>query len=196
MLSQGNPEVTSCCLSTQYKQWYRILFTTRMLWLLLICLFSVLFILLVFTLNLHCYFLQPTLHNSSRPPLHPYPTALLSLPHPLCTSLARTGWQVFLIQESKLVLDSLWRINFGNAKCWTWKWKGMYFTSSTFNLTRFQIQSKLLFPSAAGVNFTHYPAGSHLVAVDPNPNFKKFYGNNKKKFPNIEAEEIIQTTGG
>lgn len=46
-----------------------------------------------------------------------------------------------------------------------------------------------------GVNFAHYPNGSHLVVVDPNPNFRKYYEDNKKKFPDIQAEEIIVTTG-
>ena len=46
-----------------------------------------------------------------------------------------------------------------------------------------------------GVNFEHYPAGSRLVVVDPNRNFKSYYDDNKKKFPHIEAEDFIVTTG-
>lgn len=72
----------------------------------------------------------------------------------------------------------------------------LYITSYTLkSITRVQIQSTLLFPPAAGVNFAHYPNGSHLVVVDPNPNFKKYYEDNKKKFSDIQAEEIIVTTG-
>ncbi|KAK3895893.1 hypothetical protein Pcinc_000501 [Petrolisthes cinctipes] len=46
-----------------------------------------------------------------------------------------------------------------------------------------------------GVNFSHYPDGTHLVVVDPNPHFASYYDNNRKKFPNIESEEILVTTG-
>ncbi|XP_063606092.1 thiol S-methyltransferase TMT1A-like [Penaeus indicus] len=46
-----------------------------------------------------------------------------------------------------------------------------------------------------GVNFSHYPDGSRLVVVDPNPHFKSYYNDNRKKFPNIQAEEILVTTG-
>lgn len=46
-----------------------------------------------------------------------------------------------------------------------------------------------------GVNFAHYPAGSHLVVVDPNPNFKHYYDANRKQFPHIKAEDFFVTTG-
>nr|XP_053626495.1 putative methyltransferase-like protein 7A [Cherax quadricarinatus] len=36
-----------------------------------------------------------------------------------------------------------------------------------------------------GVNFEFYPDGTRLVVVDPNPHFKAYYDNNRKKFPNI-----------
>ncbi|KAG7175849.1 Methyltransferase-like protein 7A-like 1 [Homarus americanus] len=46
-----------------------------------------------------------------------------------------------------------------------------------------------------GVNFSHYPNGSHLTVVDPNPHFVKYYNDNRKKFPNIHSQDIIVTTG-
>uniref|UniRef100_A0A0P4WD28 Methyltransferase type 11 domain-containing protein n=2 Tax=Scylla olivacea TaxID=85551 RepID=A0A0P4WD28_SCYOL len=46
-----------------------------------------------------------------------------------------------------------------------------------------------------GVNFQYYPDGSHLIVVDPNPHFAKYYDENRKKFPNIHSEEILITTG-
>ncbi|KAK4303936.1 hypothetical protein Pmani_024090 [Petrolisthes manimaculis] len=46
-----------------------------------------------------------------------------------------------------------------------------------------------------GVNLAHYPKGSHLVVVDPNPNFKSYYDSNKEKFSNILTEEFFVTTG-
>lgn len=46
-----------------------------------------------------------------------------------------------------------------------------------------------------GVNFSHYPNGSHLVVVDPNPYFRKYYNDNRKKFPNIRSEDILVTAG-
>ncbi|XP_069938060.1 thiol S-methyltransferase TMT1A [Cherax quadricarinatus] len=45
-----------------------------------------------------------------------------------------------------------------------------------------------------GVNFEFYPDGTRLVVVDPNPHFKAYYDNNRKKFPNIHSEEFIITT--
>lgn len=46
-----------------------------------------------------------------------------------------------------------------------------------------------------GANFAHYPDGTLLTVVDPNPHFKKYYEANRKKFPNIQAEDIIVSTG-
>ncbi|XP_050696019.1 putative methyltransferase-like protein 7A [Eriocheir sinensis] len=46
-----------------------------------------------------------------------------------------------------------------------------------------------------GVNFPYYPEGSHLIVVDPNPHFAQYYNENRKKFPNIQSEEILVTTG-
>lgn len=46
-----------------------------------------------------------------------------------------------------------------------------------------------------GVNFPHYPDGSHVVVVDPNPHFQSYFDANRKKFPNIHSEGIIVTTG-
>ncbi|XP_064095563.1 thiol S-methyltransferase TMT1A-like [Macrobrachium nipponense] len=46
-----------------------------------------------------------------------------------------------------------------------------------------------------GTNFAHYPDGTLLTVVDPNPHFKKYYEANRKKFPNIQAEDIIVSTG-
>ncbi|KAK4304457.1 hypothetical protein Pmani_023580 [Petrolisthes manimaculis] len=46
-----------------------------------------------------------------------------------------------------------------------------------------------------GVNFSHYPDGTHLVVVDPNPHFASYYDTNRKNFPNIESEDILVTTG-
>nr|XP_045589138.1 thiol S-methyltransferase METTL7B-like isoform X2 [Procambarus clarkii] len=46
-----------------------------------------------------------------------------------------------------------------------------------------------------GTNFAYYPEGARLVVVDPNPHFKAYYDNNRKKFPNIHSEEIIVSTG-
>ncbi|XP_069181888.1 thiol S-methyltransferase TMT1B-like [Procambarus clarkii] len=45
-----------------------------------------------------------------------------------------------------------------------------------------------------GTNFAYYPEGARLVVVDPNPHFKAYYDNNRKKFPNIHSEEIIVST--
>lgn len=46
-----------------------------------------------------------------------------------------------------------------------------------------------------GTNFEFYPKGTRLTVVDPNPHFKKYYNENRKKFPNIHSEDIIETTG-
>ncbi|KAG0726208.1 Methyltransferase-like protein 7A [Chionoecetes opilio] len=46
-----------------------------------------------------------------------------------------------------------------------------------------------------GTNFAHYPDGTRLVVVDPNPHFKSYYDANRQKFPKIHSEEIILTTG-
>ncbi|KAB7505124.1 Methyltransferase-like protein 7A [Armadillidium nasatum] len=46
-----------------------------------------------------------------------------------------------------------------------------------------------------GTNFEYYPNGTHLIVIDPNPHFKKYYDENRKKFSNIKSEEIIVTTG-
>ncbi|KAF2367839.1 S-adenosyl-L-methionine-dependent methyltransferase [Trinorchestia longiramus] len=46
-----------------------------------------------------------------------------------------------------------------------------------------------------GTNFKFYPDGCHLVVVDPNPHFERYYNTNKVKFPNIRSEEFIVTTG-
>ncbi|XP_042871284.1 methyltransferase-like protein 7A [Penaeus japonicus] len=44
-----------------------------------------------------------------------------------------------------------------------------------------------------GVNFAHYPDDCRLVVVDPNPHFKEYYNENRKKFPNIHSEDILVT---
>nr|XP_045611247.1 methyltransferase-like protein 7A [Procambarus clarkii] len=46
-----------------------------------------------------------------------------------------------------------------------------------------------------GTNFAYYPERTRLVVVDPNPHFKAYYDNNRKKFPNIHSEDIIVSTG-
>lgn len=46
-----------------------------------------------------------------------------------------------------------------------------------------------------GTNFEFYPEGTKLIVVDPNPHFKQYYNENRKKYPNIESEEIIVSTG-
>ncbi|XP_069156275.1 thiol S-methyltransferase TMT1A-like isoform X1 [Procambarus clarkii] len=46
-----------------------------------------------------------------------------------------------------------------------------------------------------GVNLAHYPDGSRLVVVDPNPYFKSYFDANRKKFPNIYSDEIIVASG-
>uniref|UniRef100_A0A2P2HWY8 Methyltransferase-like protein 7A n=1 Tax=Hirondellea gigas TaxID=1518452 RepID=A0A2P2HWY8_9CRUS len=46
-----------------------------------------------------------------------------------------------------------------------------------------------------GTNFQFYPEGCHLVVVDPNPHFKKYYDANRAKFPQIKSEEIIVAGG-
>ncbi|KAB7493758.1 Methyltransferase-like protein 7B [Armadillidium nasatum] len=46
-----------------------------------------------------------------------------------------------------------------------------------------------------GMNFGYYPNGTHLIVIDPNPHFKKYYDENRKKFSNIKSEEVIVTTG-
>lgn len=46
-----------------------------------------------------------------------------------------------------------------------------------------------------GVNFSFYPDGCHLIVVDPNPHFAKYYDENRSKFPNINSQEILVTTG-
>lgn len=46
-----------------------------------------------------------------------------------------------------------------------------------------------------GVNFAHYPDGCRLVVVDPNPHFKEYYDNNRKKFPNIHSEDVLVAKG-
>ncbi|XP_076044048.1 thiol S-methyltransferase TMT1A-like [Oratosquilla oratoria] len=46
-----------------------------------------------------------------------------------------------------------------------------------------------------GTNFKYYPNGSHLVVVDPNPFFAKYYDENRKNFPNITSEDILVMKG-
>ncbi|XP_066947013.1 thiol S-methyltransferase TMT1A-like [Macrobrachium rosenbergii] len=46
-----------------------------------------------------------------------------------------------------------------------------------------------------GMNFAHYPEGTRLTVIDPNPHFQQYYNENRKKFPNIHSEDIILTTG-
>lgn len=46
-----------------------------------------------------------------------------------------------------------------------------------------------------GTNFAYYPEGTHLIVVDPNPHFRKYYDANRKKFPNIQSEDILISTG-
>lgn len=46
-----------------------------------------------------------------------------------------------------------------------------------------------------GTNFQFYPQECHLVVVDPNPHFAKYYNENRSKFPQIKSEEIIVSTG-
>ncbi|XP_045116454.1 methyltransferase-like protein 7A isoform X2 [Portunus trituberculatus] len=46
-----------------------------------------------------------------------------------------------------------------------------------------------------GVNFAHYPEGSHLVVVDPNPHFKSYFEENRKSFPHLQVEDFVVTTG-
>ncbi|XP_064091061.1 thiol S-methyltransferase TMT1A-like [Macrobrachium nipponense] len=47
----------------------------------------------------------------------------------------------------------------------------------------------------SGTNFEFFPDGCHLVAVDPNPFFGKYYDQNRSKFPNIKSTEIIVAKG-
>ncbi|XP_071521690.1 thiol S-methyltransferase TMT1A-like [Panulirus ornatus] len=46
-----------------------------------------------------------------------------------------------------------------------------------------------------GANLPYYPKGTRLLAVDPNPYFKHYYDANRKRFPNINSEDMILTTG-
>lgn len=46
-----------------------------------------------------------------------------------------------------------------------------------------------------GTNFAHYPEGTRLTVIDPNPHFRQYYNENRSKFPNIHSEDIILTTG-
>ncbi|XP_047482867.1 thiol S-methyltransferase METTL7B-like [Penaeus chinensis] len=46
-----------------------------------------------------------------------------------------------------------------------------------------------------GSNFTYYPPDTHLVVVDPNPNFASYYHANRDKFSHIHCEKLITTTG-
>merc|ERR1712002_112740 len=46
-----------------------------------------------------------------------------------------------------------------------------------------------------GMNFAHYPEGTRLTVVDPNPHFEQYYNKNKKKFSNIHSEKFLLTTG-
>lgn len=52
-----------------------------------------------------------------------------------------------------------------------------------------------IFLSDTGVNFAHFPSGSHLVVVDPNPHFQAYFDANKSKFTGIRPEKFIITTG-
>ncbi|RXG67628.1 Methyltransferase-like protein 7B [Armadillidium vulgare] len=45
-----------------------------------------------------------------------------------------------------------------------------------------------------GMNFRYYPNGTHLIVIDPNPHFKKYYDENRKNFSNIKSEEVIVTS--
>ncbi|CAL4120878.1 unnamed protein product, partial [Meganyctiphanes norvegica] len=47
----------------------------------------------------------------------------------------------------------------------------------------------------SGVNLKHYPEGSHLICVDPNPYFAEYFNTIRKDFPNIKSEEIIVSPG-
>lgn len=46
-----------------------------------------------------------------------------------------------------------------------------------------------------GVNFAHYPEGTHLVVIDPNPHYKDYYYDNINKFQHIHPEEFHVATG-
>ena len=41
-----------------------------------------------------------------------------------------------------------------------------------------------------GSNFQYFPDGCHLTVVDPNPNFRSYYNENRAKYPQIKSEEI------
>ncbi|KAG7158840.1 methyltransferase-like protein 7A [Homarus americanus] len=45
-----------------------------------------------------------------------------------------------------------------------------------------------------GVNFAHYPEGTHLVGVDRNLHFKSYWEENRKQFPNIYSGEMLTTS--
>ncbi|KAK7071124.1 Methyltransferase domain [Halocaridina rubra] len=47
----------------------------------------------------------------------------------------------------------------------------------------------------AGANFKFYPVGCHLVAVDPNPHFEKYYNDKRANFPQIKSADIVVSTG-
>uniref|UniRef100_A0A2P2I1Y4 Methyltransferase-like protein 7A n=1 Tax=Hirondellea gigas TaxID=1518452 RepID=A0A2P2I1Y4_9CRUS len=49
--------------------------------------------------------------------------------------------------------------------------------------------------AGTGTNFQFYPEGCHLVVVDQNPHFRKYYENNRANFPQIKSEEIIVAAG-
>ncbi|KAK3883853.1 hypothetical protein Pcinc_011850 [Petrolisthes cinctipes] len=46
-----------------------------------------------------------------------------------------------------------------------------------------------------GTNLSHYPDGSHLIVIDPNPHFVDYYNKNRAKYPNIKSENVIVSTG-
>ncbi|XP_042871280.1 methyltransferase-like protein 7A [Penaeus japonicus] len=49
--------------------------------------------------------------------------------------------------------------------------------------------------AGTGSNFAYYPPDTHLVVVDPNPNFAKYFQANKDKFDHIRCERVITSTG-
>ena len=43
-----------------------------------------------------------------------------------------------------------------------------------------------------GANFKFYPNGTHLVSVEPNPYFEKYFKQHSESFPNIVIEKFIR----
>lgn len=63
---------------------------------------------------------------------------------------------------------------------------------STMKATMENIQGDILeIGSGTGANFSFFPKGSNVTALDPNPYMEKYFKNNASQFPNVTIKKVI-----